>query len=70
MDLLLLGAANAAPSSAFAPSQASQSVIELGYQAQLSRRLSLQPFTQLLINAGGTLQRPLWSLGLQLEWNL
>jgi hypothetical protein len=45
-------------------------VIELGYQAQLSRRLSLQPFTQLLINAGGTLQRPLWSLGLQLEWNL
>jgi len=69
-DLLLLGAATAAPSTALAPAQAGQSVIELGYQAQLNRRLSLQPFTQLLLNPGGTLQAPVWTLGLQLEWNL
>lgn len=69
-DLLLLGAATAAPSAALDPAQAGQSVIELGYQAQLSRRLSLQPFTQLLLNPGGSVQAPVWTLGLQLEWNL
>lgn len=69
-DLLLLGAAAAGSSAALAPAQASQSVIELGYQAQLSRRLSLQPYTQLLINPGGGEQAPVWTLGLQFAWNL
>ena len=35
-----------------------------------SLRLSLQPFTQLLLNPGGGAQVPVWTLGLQLEWNL
>jgi len=69
-DLLIVGLANAWASSAFNPTQANQGFLEVGYQLQVSRRLSLQPFSQLLLNPGGSIAPPVLTVGLQLDWSL
>ena len=69
-DLLVLGIANAWASPSFNPAQSNQGFVELSYQLQLSRRLSLQPFSQRLLNPGGATAAPVLTLGLQVDWSL
>ena len=69
-DLLVLGIANAWASPSFNPAQSNQGFIELSYQLQLSDRLSLQPFSQLLLNPGGTAAAGVLTLGIQFAWSL
>ena len=69
-DLLIVGVANAWASPAFTPAQGNQGFIELGYQLQLSRRLSLQPFSQLLLNPGGATAPSVLTFGVQVDWSL
>ena len=69
-DLVVLGVANAWASPSFNPAQSNQGFIELSYQLQLSRRLSLQPFSQLLLNPGGTAAAGVLTLGIQFDWSL
>ena len=69
-DLLVVGVANAWSSPSFKPAQSNQGFIELSDQLQLSRRLSLQPFSQLLLNPGGTAPAGVLTLGIQVDWSL
>ena len=69
-DLLVLGIANAWASPAFNPAQSNQGLLELSYQLQLSRRLTLQPFSQLLLNRGGSAAAGVLTLGIQFDWSL
>lgn len=69
-DLLVLGIAKAWSSPSLNPSQLDQNWIELSYQLQLSRRLSLQPFSQLVLNPGGADAAQVLTLGIQFDWSL
>ena len=69
-DLLIVGFANAWASPSLNPAQQNQRFAELSYQLQLSRRLSLQPFSQLLLNPGGASVAPVFTVGLQFDWSL
>ena len=67
-DLLILGLAGSSTSPDLQPNQQGQAVLELSYQLQLTSKLSVQPYTQL--QSGIPSQGPLWTLGMQWNWNL
>ena len=67
-DLVILGLAGSSTSRDLQPNQPAQAVLELSYQLQLTSKLSVQPYTQL--QSGIPSQGPLWTLGMQWNWNL